>query len=92
MKKTHSIMQTYLPLDIDYNTGEVALSWGILLENDSTIGTARTRTDTITWIALMSEAYYLNDEQQDCMGTLWSARLHRYRSPQCLRHVHAERG
>ena len=62
----------YLPLDIDYNTGEVALSWGILLENDSTIGTARTRTDTITWIALMSEAYYLNDEQQDCMGTLYN--------------------
>ena len=62
----------YLPLDIDYNTGEVALSWGILLRNDSTIGNARNRVDTVTWIALMSEAYYLNNEQTDCMGTLYN--------------------
>lgn len=62
----------YLPLDIDYNTGEVALTWGILLRNDSTIGSARNRTDTVTWVALMSEAYYLNDEQADCMGTLYN--------------------
>ena len=25
----------YLPIDVDYSTGEVALSWGLLLKNDS---------------------------------------------------------
>ena len=37
----------YLPLDIDYSTGEVALSWGLLLRDDSVIGTGRNRTDTV---------------------------------------------
>ena len=61
----------YLPLDIDYATGEVALSWGILLRNDSTIGTARNRTDTVTYSMLVSEAYWNDGSQTDCKGTLY---------------------
>lgn len=62
----------YLPLDIDYSTGEVALSWGILLKDDSVIGNARNRTDTVWYELLVSQAYWENDEQTDCMGTLYS--------------------
>ena len=61
----------YLPIDIDYSTGEVALPWGILLRNDSTIGTARRRTDTVTYSMLVSEAYWNDGAQTDCMGTLY---------------------
>ena len=61
----------YLPMDIDYGTGEVALPWGILLRNDSTIGTARRRTDTVTYSMLVSEAYWNDGSQTDCMGTLY---------------------
>ena len=61
----------YLPLDIDYSTGEVALSWGMLLEDDSVIGTARNRTDTVWYELLVSQAYWENEEQADCMGTLY---------------------
>lgn len=62
----------YLPLDVDYETGEVALSWGILLEDTTITGQGgRTRTDTILYSVLCSEAFYLNDEQTDCMGTLY---------------------
>ena len=61
----------YLPLDIDYSTGEVALSWGILLVDDSVIGNARNRTDTVWYELLVSQAYWENNEQADCMGTLY---------------------
>lgn len=62
----------YLPIDIDYSTGEVALPWGILLRDDSIIGTARNRTDTVWFEILVSQAYFEYDEQADCMGTLYS--------------------
>lgn len=62
----------YLPLDIDYSTGEVALSWGILLKDDSVIGTARNRTDTVWYELLVSQDYWENNEQNDCMGTLYT--------------------
>ena len=62
----------YLPLDIDYSTGEVALSWGILLEDDSVIGNARNRTDTVWYEILVSQDYWENEEQNDCMGTIYS--------------------
>ena len=62
----------YLPLDIDYSTGEVALSWGILLKDDSVIGNARNRTDTVWYEILVSQDYWENDEQNDCKGTLYS--------------------
>ena len=64
----------YLPIDVDFETGEVALSWGILLEDDTLTGAAsgRTRVDTIQWSALMSEAYWNNNEQTDCKGTLYN--------------------
>ncbi len=62
----------YLPLDIDYSTGEVALSWGILLKDDSVIGNARNRTDTVWYEILVSQDYWENNEQNDCMGTLYS--------------------
>ena len=61
----------YLPLDIDYSTGEVALSWGILLKDDSVIGTSRNRVDSVMYELLVSQAYWENDEQADCMGTLY---------------------
>lgn len=65
----------YLPLDIDYQTGEIALSWGLLLRDDTTSSSintsARNRTDTIRWSAIMSEAYFLDDKENDCMGTLY---------------------
>lgn len=62
----------YLPLDIDYSTGEVALSWGILLKDDSVIGTGRNRTDTVWYELLVSQDYWENEEQNDCMGTLYT--------------------
>ncbi len=61
----------YLPLDIDYSTGEVALSWGILLKDDSVIGTSRNRTDSVFYELLVSQAYWENEEEADCMGTLY---------------------
>ena len=61
----------YLPVDIDYSTGDVALSWGILLKDDSVIGTARNRVDTVWYEMLVSEAYWKNQEQTDCKGTLY---------------------
>ncbi|MBR5672963.1 MAG: hypothetical protein IKW97_01050 [Muribaculaceae bacterium] len=61
----------YLPIDIDYASGEVALSWGMLLEDDSVIGTGRTRTDSVWYSLLVSQAYWENGEQNDCMGTLY---------------------
>ena len=65
----------YLPLEIDFTTGEVALPWGMLLDDDTTstssTGTGRFRTDTVTFTILCSEAYYLNNEQTDCKGTLY---------------------
>lgn len=63
----------YLPLDIDYTTGEVALSWGILLKDDTVTGNGgRNRTDTIRYEMLVSEAYWNDQEQTDCKGTLYS--------------------
>ena len=62
----------YLPLDIDYTTGDVALSWGILLKDDSVIGTARNRTDTVWYEILVSQDYWENGNQNDCMGTLYT--------------------
>ena len=61
----------YLPVNIDYTTGDVALSWGILLKDDSVIGNARNRTDTVWYELLVSQAYWENEEQADCMGTLY---------------------
>ena len=63
----------YLPLDIDYATGEVALKWGILLDDDtvSTLPGGRNRTDTITYSMLVSQAYWENQEQTNCKGTLY---------------------
>ena len=61
----------YLPLDIDYSTGDVALSWGILLKDDSVIGTSRNRVDSVFYEILVSQAYWENEEQADCMGTLY---------------------
>ena len=63
----------YLPLDIDYATGEVALKWGILLDDDtvSTQPGGRNRTDTITYSMLVSQAYWENQEQTNCKGTLY---------------------
>ena len=64
----------YLPLDIDYTTGEVALSWGILLKDDTTSNApgGRSRTDTIRYELLVSQDYWENQEQNDCMGTLYA--------------------
>ena len=63
----------YLPLDIDYSTGEVALSWGLLLKDDTITGSGgRNRTDTIRYELLVSQDYWENDEQNDCMGTLYT--------------------
>ena len=63
----------YLPLDIDYATGEVALKWDILLDDDtvSTQPGGRNRTDTITYSMLVSQAYWENQEQTNCKGTLY---------------------
>ena len=61
----------YLPIDVDYWTGEVALSWGTLLEDDSVIGTSRNRIDSVFYELLVSEAYWEDGEQADCMGTLY---------------------
>jgi hypothetical protein len=61
----------YLPLDVDYSTGEVALSWGTLLEDDSVIGTKRNRTDSVFYEILVSQAYWENQEKTDCKGTLY---------------------
>ena len=63
----------YLPLDIDYATGEVALKWGTLLADDtvSTLPGGRNRTDTITYSMLVSQAYWENQEKTDCKGTLY---------------------
>ena len=65
-------MTYYLPLDIDYTTGEVALSWGILLDDDTLAGTGRNRVDTILYSILVSQDYWDNNEQNDCMGTLYT--------------------
>ena len=63
----------YLPIDVDYNTGEVALPWGLLLVNDTvSSGSGRTRTDTIRWHALFSEAYFMDGDTTDCMGTMYA--------------------
>ena len=63
----------YLPLDIDYSTGEVALSWGILLDDDTlNLNAGRTRTDTIIYSILCSQAYWESQEQTDCKGTLYT--------------------
>ena len=61
----------YLPIEVDYNTGDVALSWGMLLEDDSVIGTARNRIDSVYYELLVSQDYWENGEQNDCMGTLY---------------------
>ena len=61
----------YLPTTVDYETGEVALSWGLLLRDDTVKHSGRTGNDTIRWHALFSEAYFLDGEQNDCMGTLY---------------------
>ena len=61
----------YLPLEIDYSTGDVALPWGLLLKNDSVIGTARNRTDTVWYEMLVSQAYWETQAEDDCMGTLY---------------------
>ncbi len=62
----------YLPLDIDYSTGDVALPWGLLLRDDSVIGASRNRTDTVWYEILVSQDYWENDEQNDCKGTLYT--------------------
>ncbi len=63
----------YLPLDSDYSTVEVALSWGILLKDDTITGSGgRNRTDTIRYELLVSQDYWENNEQNDCMGTLYT--------------------
>ena len=64
----------YLPIDIDFETGEVALPWGILFEDDtiSSAPGARNRTDTIRYSVLCSEDFFLNGEENDCMGTLYA--------------------
>ena len=63
----------YLPLDIDYSTGEVALSWGILLKDDTITGNGgRNRVDTIRYEMLVSQAYWDNNEKTDCKGTLYT--------------------
>ena len=63
----------YLPLDIDYTTGEVALPWGLLLWDDTITGSGgRNRTDTIRYELLVSQAYWENEEQTACMGTLYT--------------------
>ena len=62
----------YLPLDIDFSTGEVALSWGLLLVDDTITGQGgRNRTDTIRFELLCSQAYFENEEQTDCMGKIY---------------------
>ena len=61
----------YLPLDVDYTTGEVALSWGTLLRDDSVIGTSRNRVDSVFYELLVSEAYWEDGEQMNCMGTVY---------------------
>ena len=61
----------YLPVNIDYATGDVALTWGLLLKDDSIIGTARNRTDTVWYEILVSQDYWENGNQTDCMGTLY---------------------
>ena len=61
----------YLPTTIDYETGEVALTWGLLLRDDTVKHSGRTGNDTIRWHALFSEDYFMNNEQNDCMGTLY---------------------
>ena len=62
----------YLPLDIDFSTGEVALSWGLLLADDTITGQGgRNRVDTIRFELLCSQAYYENEEQTDCMGKIY---------------------
>ena len=62
----------YLPLEIDYTTGEVALPWGLELKDDSVIGTARNRTDTVWYELLVSQDYWESQQQNDCMGTLYT--------------------
>ena len=62
----------YLGIDIDYETGDVALPWGILLKNDSVIGTARNRTDTVWFEMLVSQDYWENnDTTHDIRATLY---------------------
>lgn len=62
----------YLGMDIDYETGEVTVPWGILLKNDSTIGTARNRTDTVWFELFVSQDYWENnDTTHDIRGTLY---------------------
>ena len=64
----------YLPLDVNYTTGEVALPWGLLLKDDTTSNNpgGRNRTDTIKYELLVSQDYWENQNQTDCMGTLYA--------------------
>ena len=62
----------YLPIDIDYTTGDVSLSWGLLLEDDSVIGTARNRVDSVYYEILVSQDYWENGDTLDCMGSLYT--------------------
>jgi hypothetical protein len=63
----------YLPIDVNFETGDVALSWGLLLVDDTTSTNpgARNRTDTIRWHAILSEDYYLNQQQNNCLGHMY---------------------
>ncbi|MBP5642935.1 MAG: dockerin type I repeat-containing protein, partial [Bacteroidales bacterium] len=63
----------YLPLDIDYQTGDVTLNYYHLLRDDTISSNAggRNRNDTIRREFLVSETYFLNEEPTDCKGTLY---------------------
>ena len=62
----------YLPINIDYTTGDVSLTWGLLLRNDTTTnGGGRNRIDTVRWHAILSEDYFLNNQQNDCKGHIY---------------------
>ena len=72
-------VSSYLPINIDYTTGEVAVPTGILLDDDTTEGKSTgsgsnwRRTDTVNY-SIFVDAAWLNGESEefaDVMGTMY---------------------
>ncbi|MBR4828259.1 MAG: hypothetical protein IKZ92_00435 [Muribaculaceae bacterium] len=69
----------YLPIDIDYTTGEVTLPTGVLLEDDTIEGEATgggsnwRRTDTVNYSILVDYNWYIGESEDfsDIPGTLY---------------------
>ena len=61
---------SYVPVNVNYNTGVVSLNWFNLLEDTSITGSGSNRVDTVRYSALVSEDYILHDQENAVTGTL----------------------